>query len=158
VLQTDPKDAEALTLRAEAQLELGEFAAARDDALAALAIEPDNVAANVEAAEALFELGDDATASEYAAAARKLDPKEPGGWLYGGLVALHQERLPDARSLLKRAVTLDPYDGDAHYWLATACERLGDGKAAQRYFDRAELLAAAPEEGEESEETPQGEP
>jgi Mlc titration factor MtfA (ptsG expression regulator) len=148
----DRKDAEALTLRAEARLELGEFEPARDDALAAIAIEPDNLAARVAAAEAFFELTEDVPAGEHAATARRLDPKEPAGWLYGGLVALHQEKLRDAKSLLKRAVTLDPYDGDAHYWLATACEKLGDARSAARYYDRAELLAAAPEESDEPDE------
>lgn len=146
VLAEDPEDAEALTHRAEARLELGEFTQARDDALAAIKLEPDNVAARVAAAEVAFELDDGPAAAEHSAAARRLDPKEPAGWVYGGLAALEQGQLRDARSRLKRAVALDPYDGDAHYWLATACERLGDERMAKRHYDRAELLAAAPEE------------
>ncbi|QDV78971.1 M90 family metallopeptidase [Botrimarina mediterranea] len=153
-IAADPNDAEALVLRAEARLGLGEFESARDDALAAIAIESDSVAAQVAAAEAFFELDDDTAADEHAAQARRLDAKEPAGWLYGGLVALNQERMREAKNLLKRAVALDPYDGDAHYWLATVCEKLGDSRSAARYYDRAELLAAAPDEADESEDSP----
>jgi hypothetical protein len=141
VLQTDPKDAEALALRAEAHLDVGDFAAARDDALAAIAVEPDDLAARLAAAEALFELGDDAGALVQADAARRLDAKSAPAWFYRGAAACELGRLSEARKSLTRAVALDPYDSDAHQWLAEVCERLGDEHAARRYRDRAELLA-----------------
>lgn len=146
VLREDPRDAEALTLRAEAHLDCGRWRAARDDALAAIALEPDEVAARLAAAESLFELGDDAGALGEAGAARRLDPKSSSAWFYCGVAASELGRLREARRALTRAVALDRLDADALHWLAKVCELLGDHRAAARHSERAAWLAGNPAE------------
>ncbi len=118
-----------------------------DDALAetrrALALAPDDVAANLAMCSTLLEVGDYAGAATYGERARAAAPEYAA--TYAALAsALNGLGQPErALELYRRALELDPDDYRAMSALASALARQGQTDAALALYDK--LLASAPD-------------
>ncbi|TWT97793.1 Protein MtfA [Botrimarina colliarenosi] len=145
-LELEPHDAETLTLRAAAKIELHDWESALEDARQAIAADPEHALAHAAAAEALIELDDRDAAERHAQTALRLDRDSLDALFFCGTLAFQAGRLREAKKSLRRLVLLDRQWGEAHYWLACVYEQMGDSKSAQRHFALADWLAAEPEE------------
>jgi tetratricopeptide (TPR) repeat protein len=64
------------------------------------------------------------------------------GLVESGRLALQRRRLPEAESLLTRAVALAPWQRDAHRYLCVCLEEQGKGEAAKQCRERLDELLA----------------
>jgi tetratricopeptide (TPR) repeat protein len=65
-------------------------------------------------------------------------------WFEIGLARLLEQKFDEASSALRRALSIDPDHGPAHYNLATLLEREGDVNGAESAYRRAVLLLEDP--------------
>jgi tetratricopeptide (TPR) repeat protein len=111
------------------------YAEARERLLRSLELEPDNVDAAAALAEAEDGLGDTASAEAHAQRALSRNPANPTANLVLGMLRIKQERYPEAREALERAVAAEPTAPKGHYQLSLACARLGDEAAAREHVE-----------------------
>jgi tetratricopeptide (TPR) repeat protein len=126
----------------QAEGRYAESAAAYRDAIA---ISPRATAAYEGLGEVEFRLG---RVDEAVAAYRRLMASYPYAYLSElhrqvGLLELKAGRLRDAARDLGEAVTLDPADWQALYWLGHAHERLGNREAAAQAWRKVALINPA---------------
>ncbi len=86
LLLRNPKDADALALRAKILRELQQFTLSLADARAALAINDKSAAAHFEAAHDFVELNQPKDAIMHARTATELDPNDPVKWCFRGML------------------------------------------------------------------------
>jgi tetratricopeptide (TPR) repeat protein len=108
------------------------YAEAKPVLLHAIELEPDNVEGVAALAEAEEGLGESREAETHAERALARADGHATANLVLGMVRMTQERYPDARDLLEKAVAGDPSSPKAYYQLSLAYARLGEQAAAER--------------------------
>src|SRR5580693_6193799 len=122
--------------QAGAQLQDGEYRAARETALAALADAPQDVELLVLAGRAGVELdADDAT--EQLRRATELAPEHAGAWHHLGEALATEGRMDEANEAFRRAVELDPADQVALSHLGHTSAATGREEEAVGYLSQA---------------------
>lgn len=111
------------------------YAEARAALDRALELEPDNLEAIAALAEAAEGLGELEQADAHARRALERSPTHGTANLVVGMLRLKQERYPEARDALARAVAADPSSSKAYYLLSLAYARLGDAATSQQHLD-----------------------
>ncbi len=133
-LHHDPRNAQALTLRAELQTALGDHHVAASSWLRVAAAAPDDPAPRLHVADALIACGDASRAVNVLEEAAQAFPRLPG--LHLRLAQAHAMAGSHDAALLaaEQATQLDPTCGPARIALAHSLERLGLlDKAAEAY-------------------------
>jgi tetratricopeptide (TPR) repeat protein len=109
------------------------FAEAKTSLTRALELDPASTEALAAAAEAEAGLGDLATAETHASAAMAKAPQNPTANLVMGMVRMAQQRYPDARDALTKAIAADPRSPKPEYQLSLVFARLGDEARSQEH-------------------------
>ena len=123
VLQRTPDDSEALIERGWARSRLDDHRGARDDAEAALALEPDDISALLLLADTSLALNDEASAASAIKQILWEDRLQWFAWQLKG--RLHARQLDDTRAIkaFRRALGNNNLDAQTHYRLAECLER-----------------------------------
>lgn len=109
------------------------FAEAKTSLTRALELDPTSTEALAAAAEAEAGLGDLASAETHASAAMAKAPQNPTANLVMGMVRMAQQRYPDARDALTKAIAADPRSPKPEYQLSLVFARLGDETRSQEH-------------------------
>ena len=132
-LARNPNDAETLNARANARIRLGRYQEAQEDLRRAVKLKPSNADYLANLGYVLYKLGRAAEAVESERAALKLDRNNfTAHYQLGRFLLLSGDPkvLPEAASLLKRAIELDPRRSEIRFDLLTAYRALGDAPNA----------------------------
>lgn len=137
-LASNPKDSEALNLRALARLRFGKYREAYDDLSHAVTLRPDNSEYQANLGYVLLKLGriDDAVAAERTAL--RLDEKNFSARFQLGRILIRlgkPEQLKEAVIHLRRALELQPQTYDVRFELIEAYRALGDRAQATNQLD-----------------------
>lgn len=100
-----------------------------------LELEPDNLEALAALAEAEEGLGETAAAEDHVRRALSHASGHGTANLVLGLLRMKEERYPEARDALEKAVRADPASSKAHYQLSLAYARLDDEANATKHLD-----------------------
>jgi predicted TPR repeat methyltransferase len=132
--------ARSLFFEGTAHFESGQFDAARDKFVAALALAPGRPSIQANLGVTLFRLGQWAEAVQHLEPAVGADPEQPDAWLALGLSRKALALWPDALEALKKGLSMGA--GTAEAWLALAHiqERLGAESEALASVERAITL------------------
>ncbi|MBI3651265.1 MAG: tetratricopeptide repeat protein [Acidobacteria bacterium] len=128
-LHSTPNDDAALSLRANARMRLGRYAEAYEDLRRAVQLKPLNAEYQASLGYTLYKLGRPQEALAMERAAVKLDDKNfTANFQLGRFLLLSGEakNLPEAATLLRRALELDPRRSEVRFDLLTAYRLLGD--------------------------------
>lgn len=123
------------------QLRRGDASRARALLEEVLAREPENALALANLVVALERSGEPQQARAAAVRLAALEPQPPFHFFDQGMAALQRGELQAARALFERELRRDAYYHEFHFWLAIACQRLGDNAAARRHM--AQAIAAS---------------
>jgi tetratricopeptide (TPR) repeat protein len=108
VLQRDPKNVEALVMRAQVLHNLNQFTLALADGQAALAIEDKSAGAHSAVAHDLDELGQKKEALEQARRATELSPQDWMKWAFRGMLEKERADYAAAIDSFSRALSIQP--------------------------------------------------
>jgi tetratricopeptide (TPR) repeat protein len=109
------------------------FAEAKTALAHALELDPNGTEALAAVAEAEAGLGELASAETHASAAIIKAPENPTANLVMGMVRMAQQRYPEARDALTRAIAADPRSPKPEYQLSLVFARLGDEARSQEH-------------------------
>jgi tetratricopeptide (TPR) repeat protein len=127
---------EEIAEEARARYDAGEFERAHQQAVAALAANPDDLALLRVAGRASFELGlEDAV--DHLTRATTIEPDDAETWHDLAVALVNEGRLADASEAFHRAVTLRPDDARALVDLGHTAYALGDSKQAVDHLRQA---------------------
>lgn len=107
---------------------------ARASLLRALSLAPDSVDATASLAESEEGLGETKEAEARAQRVLSREASQPLANLVLGIVRMKEERYPEAREALERAVAADPASSKAHYQLSLAYARLKDRVRSEKHL------------------------
>jgi len=140
VLEQTPDDYEALAERGWVRLRLKDDRGAREDAEAALRIEPYDLSALLLLAETSLNLNDEPTAKKSIKQALWEDREQPYAWTLKG--RLHARQLDDARAIkaFRRVLRIDQVNAETHFRLADCLQRRAQVDAAAWHRQRALTL------------------
>ncbi|MEM9185280.1 MAG: zinc-dependent peptidase [Planctomycetota bacterium] len=140
VLARVPDDGEARQHRGEARLGRGDYAGAIEDAQAALALDPHDEAAMLTHADASLATEDDATAASLVAALLTRNREHAEAWFLRGQIDWRAGDALAAAAAFRRVIDRDPFDADAHLWLADCLDEVEDPRGAEHHRQRAHQL------------------
>ncbi|HVE83814.1 MAG TPA: CheR family methyltransferase, partial [Myxococcales bacterium] len=115
----------------------GEFDAAVQETVALLEDEPGNLDALLTLGNLRSLLGEHQEARSAFAQALQREPLCVEARIFGGMAALQESKLEDARAELQKALFLEPTLSVGHYLLAQVQEKLGDREGARRSYRNA---------------------
>ena len=115
----------------------GKLAQAEQAFLAALAREPENIAALRNLHPVLVALGKADAAQELAQRIARFDPVPPYRYFDEGMLALQAGDAAKAKGLFEREVKRSPFNDEFRFWLGVAHFRLGELRSAREQMARA---------------------
>jgi len=132
--ETDPKNAAPDLWLALIELRDGHPRAGELRLKRELREHPDNIRAQINLANALYSQTNLTEAESVIHRAIELAPDDPGAWQILCQTAIDNKQYDEAIDAGKQALSLDPYDGNAHYEIGCALATVGRGDDAVTHF------------------------
>jgi len=134
-LTLDSTLVDALLVKAQVQISLGQSPDAIETLQAAVTEQPDSLALHMGFAQLLVESGLDERAGPVLDRAAELSEKDPDTWLRLGLLALSAGRNDQAKTFLTGVLEADAYNERAHFYLGRIADRRHDHETAISHYD-----------------------